>query len=249
MTIPAPIYIFTDLDDSLFQTRAKCPPDSALFTAALDRDGDSLSYSTAEQRALIALLGQGALIPVTGRNAAALARVQIDFPSYRVVSHGALVLDADDRPDPAWLAAIEAQLGAWHERMNHVCEWLRRRIDDDNFDARCRVIEDRNLPVYVSVKGDENAIQRLAREIQPHWREDGARVHHNGHNMALLPPFADKAQAVQFVMARLCEDGARPLFIGVGDSATDLPFLRLCHYALIPQHSQIQAQTWRLHDF
>jgi hypothetical protein len=45
-------------------------------------------------------------------------------------------------------------------------------------------------------------------------------------------------------MERLGAGSSQPLFIGLGDSATDLPFLRLCHYALTPRGSQIQVLTW-----
>jgi predicted mannosyl-3-phosphoglycerate phosphatase (HAD superfamily) len=59
--------------------------------------------------------------------------------------------------------------------------------------------------------------------------------------MALLPPFADKEKAVAFLMRRIRDTVLNPLFLGLGDSITDLPFLRLCHYAITPRGSQIQT--------
>jgi phosphoserine phosphatase len=40
-------------------------------------------------------------------------------------------------------------------------------------------------------------------------------------------------------MERLREQYPQALFIGIGDSHTDLPFLRLCHYAMLPRVGQI----------
>lgn len=245
MSLKHPIYIFTDLDDSLFQTQRKCPERTTLVQAATDRHGQPLSYFTPEQKALVALLEQGTVIPVTGRNTAALERVYLDFASYRITSHGALVLGVDGRLDTEWLTVIHNQYERWIERMEIARSAVSDLISRYALDARCRIIEDQGLPVYVSIKGEEQAICRLSEAMVEVWRAADACIHRNGQNMALLPPFACKKRAVAFLMERLSqEDADSPLFIGIGDSATDLPFLKLCHYAVIPRHSQIQEQTW-----
>jgi hypothetical protein len=57
--------------------------------------------------------------------------------------------------------------------------------------------------------------------------------------MALLPPYADKGRAVRYVMELIREyRELSPPFIGMGDSLTDISFLRACHYALIPQNTK-----------
>ena len=244
----APIFVFADLDDSLFQTRRKCPQHSdlvaALVTAAVDRQGNPLSYTTPQQRALLELLARAVIIPVTGRNTAALERVHMVFPSYRVTSHGALVMTADGCPDAGWLARIEAQHQEWTAHLQTALTWVERARTVAGLALRCRIIEDHGMPVYISVKGEEAALARLSTDIQEAWGGEGAQVHRNGENMALLPPFARKEEAVAFVMQQLQETESQLLFIGIGDSATDLPFMRLCHYALIPQKSQIRETLW-----
>ncbi|HRZ06692.1 MAG TPA: hypothetical protein P5102_11185, partial [Candidatus Competibacteraceae bacterium] len=52
-----------------------------------------------------------------------------------------------------------------------------------------------------------------------------------------------KHDAVRRVTAELEQEG--PLVtIGAGDSLTDLPFMRICDFALTPRDSQIQRETW-----
>lgn len=244
MSLKQRIYIFADLDDSLFQTRPKCPAATVLSAAATGRDGQPLSFFTPEQKALLLLLEQGTLIPVTGRNSEALARVHLPFSSYRITSHGALILTAEGALDEEWLAATGGQRARWRDHLETALTRAERAIARNELALRCRLIEDHGLPVYVSIKGDEAAIQRLAESLDEIWAEEGAQVHCNGHNLALLPPFANKERAVRFLMERVGADSSQPLFIGLGDSATDLPFLRLCHYALTPRGSQIQVLTW-----
>ena len=240
----APVFVFADLDDSLFQTLRKCPPAANLVTAAVDRQGEPLSYTTPQQRTLLALLDQAVIIPVTGRNTVALERVHMVFPSYRITSHGALVMTADGYPDAGWLTRIEAQHREWIAQMETALAWVERARTIAGLALRCRIIEDQGMPVYISVKGEEAALARLNADIHEAWGGEGARVHRNGENMALLPPFACKEDAVAFLMQRLRETEDQPLFIGLGDSATDLPFMRLCHYAVIPQQSQIRETLW-----
>ena len=235
-------YIFTDLDDSLLQTLRKCPLGSELLQAAVDRGGKPLSYFTSEQQALIALLEQGIIIPVTGRNSEALDRVHLSFPSYRITSHGALLLGPDGYPDTAWMTTIGNECQRWLDIMRAASRWLEENTAD--MALRTRIIEDHGMPVYVSIKGEEAALDEIADRIHEIWREEDAQIHRNGENMALLPAFARKELAVAFLMQRLRKEIKNPLFIGLGDSISDLPFMRLCHFAMVPQNSQIRETLW-----
>ena len=69
-------------------------------------------------------------------------------------------------------------------------------------------------------------------------------LHYNGNNLALTVRGAQKHDAVRRVGAELERDG--PIVtIGAGDSLTDISFLRVCDFALVPRDSQIQMETWR----
>ncbi|NJN47835.1 MAG: hypothetical protein HC808_16685 [Candidatus Competibacteraceae bacterium] len=241
--LPRAVYIFTDLDDSLFQTERKCPEQANLIAAAMDRYGQTLSYFTAAQQLLLTLFEQGTVIPVTGRNTTALERVHLRFTSYCITSHGALVLNPEGQPDTDWLSACQARYGDWAERMEAASRQIQQWIERSGLALRCRVIEDHDLPVYVSIKGDESDLERVAAYAEEIWQGEDVQVHRNGQNMALLPPFASKERAVAFLMRRFTEKATEPLFLGLGDSITDLPFLRLCHYAITPRNSQIQ-ESW-----
>lgn len=245
----ASIFVFTDLDDSLFQTRSKCPEQSLLMDAAADRQGNPLSYFSEAQRGLLDLLRQATLIPVTGRNTSALQRVHLSFDSYRITGHGAMVSDAAGKPVDEWVAINQVDYQTWRESMEAAVDWVQQRIARDKLALRCRLIEDQGLPVYVSIKGDETLLAQLETTLKAFWVSPPGEIHRNGHNMALLPPFANKARAVSYLMQRFRKTYASPLFIGLGDSLSDLPFMRLCHFAITPHASQIQETTWSCQSY
>ncbi|MFU7617224.1 hypothetical protein ACNAPE_28765, partial [Klebsiella pneumoniae] len=98
--------VFSDLDDTLFQTRRKMVDELALEpfrTGALDRSLTPRSFMTEEQAMLVDwLLEHADLIPVTARGTEEISRVQIPFRSWAVTTHGAVILRPDGTPDSDW---------------------------------------------------------------------------------------------------------------------------------------------------
>lgn len=238
------IVIFLDLDDTILQTAPKCPPGEPLLPAALDRTGQALSFMTRAQRRLLSFwLERGTVIPVTGRTDEALDRVAIEFISWRITHHGAVIRQPDGQL-PAWwysdvrpllmaaqplLWALHAQLGAgaaaggYRVRSHSVSEWL----------------------TYLSVKSDDGgaALVQVQARLHAMGLPPELALHRNGNNLAVLVRGAQKQDAVRRVAADLARES--PIVsIGAGDSLTDIPFLRACDFALVPRGSQIQDETW-----
>ena len=247
------VVIFTDLDDSLFQTRRKCPEDG-LSPAAYNIHGEPLSFHTPQQRALLKLFRGATLIPVTGRSSAALKRARsLSWNSYRVASHGALILDPDEQPLKSWRDVITkeisqeyAQLELAHEMVQGWVErWATRHHDQHQLDPiRVKMTYEADLPVYLSIKGPQVALTGLKEELSELW--SSRVIHHNDRNMALLPSYSSKSRAVSHLREVLTSiHSNEPLFIGLGDSVSDLPFLKQCHFAITPQQSQIHQELWR----
>ncbi len=236
--------IFSDLDDTWFQTAPKCGGLTDNTVAALDRLGQALSFHKPVQHALLKLLHPAAthFIPVTGRNGEALARVvSPTWTDWAITSHGAWVLQAGGQPDAAWQAYLAPHLAVWIPHLTAFAAEAQPLAA--HHAGRARLILDQALPVYVSCKGEAAYLDAVEAQLTAPWQALGGQVHRNGHNLALLPPFANKATAVHFLMQRLRQAGEW-VFLGLGDSLTDLPFLQLCDFALVPQASQIQQRAW-----
>ena len=108
-----------------------------------------------------------------------------------------------------------------------------------------RLISDHDIPFYLLVKspGDDlAALARAAARLRPYLGEH-CRLLQNGNNLAVLPAWLDKAHAVAHLQQHYRAQYGAILSIGMGDSTSDLPFMRHCDYLLTPAESQI-AQCW-----
>ena len=239
--------VFLDLDDTIFQTEGKCPPGEPLNPAARRRNGEVISHMTERQSRFLRMLrGLGTLIPTTGRNNAALSRVDLTFESYRITNHGAVILDPDGDPLDAWSDGVFPQLRRLGPLMEATTEQTREAISRLGLPARARVISEFNVPTYVSVKAkDPRSLMSLREDCESQWTD--FYVHQNGRNLALLPPPTRKDRAVQFLIEQL-SNGGLPLTVAVGDSLSDIPFLGACDFAVTPRGSQIQKVTWAAHE-
>ena len=115
-------YVFLDLDDTLFQTRAKCPPGAELHVAASGPDGRPLSFMTEKQRALFDWLdASAAIIPTTARNLAAFRRVHLPFRHGAILNFGGTVLDAEGQLDESWHQRMSTEVAALAAELDDAC--------------------------------------------------------------------------------------------------------------------------------
>ncbi|MBV9930669.1 MAG: hypothetical protein JO013_06970 [Alphaproteobacteria bacterium] len=231
--------VLADLDDTLFQSRRKCPPDipeGRLRSIAVDADGKPVGFATPRQSALLRWLSEGAcVVPVTARSRAGLERVSLSW-RYAVCAHGGIILE-DGRPWPAW-----------ERRMTDAAAGCRGAFDDleerlaqaGNQDLRITRIGGPS-PLFLLAKHgrrDDEALAAVAAALTPALPE-GWRASLNGNNLALLPAHIRKEAAVAALLPRLREQWPDAPIVGLGDSCSDAAFLRLCDVAAMPSRSQL----------
>jgi hypothetical protein len=238
------IVIFSDIDDTLIQTERKSPQGAELTVTAVDKEDQPASFSTLPQMHLFNWYANQQLIPVTGRNKDALDRVSLQFTSYKVIDHGAIVLDEQDEIDSNWLDILNRESGDWQKILDNYVDEVTNKINDQQLSLRCRVINDFGFPCYISIKGEPDDLKKLAGVAERFCQlSDNARQHINGNNMALLPPYACKKRAVEFLQQQFLSENNGTLFVGAGDSSSDLAFMQSCHFQMIPLISQISRNN------
>jgi hydroxymethylpyrimidine pyrophosphatase-like HAD family hydrolase len=234
------VLVLGDLDDTLFQTRRKCPGGCELFPVAYSRAGEPLSFATARQRRLFEWLTAGAaFVPVTGRNADAVGRVRLSFCGYAITSFGGAILTPDGSCDPGWREHAAARAGEHAFALEGLRGAALARAAGDGVRLRATAVRDQGMPLYLSLKheaGDAAALASfvagIAEELPGGWR-----VHLNGNNAACLPPWLAKEHAVRHFLEHVAPPDA--VTLGFGDSHSDAPFLALCDYALVPSTTQL----------
>jgi len=233
-----------DLDDTLFQTVRKCPPDvavEALTPLGFDKDGAPLSYATPRQMRFLAWLAETThMVPVTARSLDALRRVRIPFAA-AVCAHGGVILDDRGAPDPIWAAWVAGEAAAHADELDGLAAAITAQGDPA---IRVRVLAEDGVPLYVLAKhadADADALYRLVDAAVP-VLPPGWTGHRNGNNVALMPPYLGKARAVAHLLPGLRARFPDAPVIGVGDSLTDAPFMALCDFAMLPTGSQLAGR-------
>ncbi|MDR2443957.1 MAG: hypothetical protein LBE31_10615 [Deltaproteobacteria bacterium] len=238
-----PIVAFTDLDDTLFQTAAKCRPNQNLRTAALSSSGEPLSFMTLGQQLLVDLLLKDAyLIAVTARTGASLSRVKLKFNHGAIVNAGGTILDPNGQVDQKWHDITAPKAKQSQALLTEALEMANCFIDHFALEAKARLIGDYGLNFYLSIRtlpGHGSELSDLEKELSEFFGPKAA-VNLSGHNLTVRPAYLDKARAVEFFIENyLAFSPEEGLIIGLGDSLADLGFLNLCHYQLIPTNSQL----------
>lgn len=239
-------YVFLDLDNTLFQTAPRCPPGEPVEPVATGRDGQPLSFMTTRQRAFFRWLGRDAtVIPVTGRSSSAYHRVELPFESHAVLDFGAVILEPGGCLDPEWDARVRPGCSRLGPRLEEICKQVEDFSRIHDLGVAVRVLHDHDMPIYLVAKHPRADLQALAAVRDGVLRPllegpDGADfyLHDNDNNLSLVPAFLGKERAVAYLVAERLESGER-LLIGAGDSATDLPYMHLCDFWLVPRGSQL----------
>jgi len=239
------IVTFADLDDTLFSSRSSLSEESPLEPAALLESGNVVSYCTTQQKTILQMLRQaGAVVPVTARSRQAFSRVLVPFDGYAVLSHGAVVLKPDRSVDLDWKETIKDQLktssASLQDLVSEITKW------EPSGSLRAWLVKEDEIEAYVVVKGVSATCDRLGalhHEFLSEWsvRNSGCQVHRNGRHLVVIPNGISKMAAVEYLMQEMRRDTPNLAFVGIGDSDSDLGFMRLCDYMIIPPASQLRG--------
>lgn len=234
-----------DLDDTLFQTRRKCPAEldpAALTPMAFDAAGAPLGFATPAQAALLRWLEATCLVvPVTARSVDALRRtvLRVDLA---VAAHGGAILRGGALC-PAWHAEMAGRTAAVTADLAELEAAARATAERLGIGVRAWVIGEAGLPLYLVIKharpeGCDPELHAVAEALSDAVPA-GWTTHVNGNNVALLPPFLGKRAAAAVLAEELRARHPGLPLIGIGDSLTDAPFMALCDFAMTPPRSQL----------
>lgn len=244
-----PLFL-TDCDDTLFMTARKITDVDLgeCEVASTLTDGSPSGYRTPRLLALQALMESGEVVPVTARSREVLARCAVP-QAPAICSNGGVIIGADGNVDREWHEGIVANIGngdvirGIHEQAASMA--------GEGF--RHWTVDEEGVPLYIVLKSnasDEDAVAQLANDIRDEEvLPDGWRIHVNGNNLALMPPWISKRAAAKHLLARIRSQAPQRLIIGVGDSISDLGFMAECDFAMHPNQSQIGRHLAKGHDW
>ncbi len=245
------LFVFLDLDDTIFQTRRKCPANGDITPAAFLKDGSPISFFTEKQRYLFDLLNANTrLVPTTARNKDAFSRACVEAFDYAIINHGGIILNADGSVHQGWLKQIESKTVLLLPALQALEAQVQGFSEAQNIPFKVRLITDFGLTFYLSVKHeyrDNQALKYLLDTVvNPYLKLQNLDFycHLNDNNLAVLPLFLNKAPAVSYIQQQLDKEHREYLSFGIGDSLTDMGFMKLCDYFITPKNSQIMQQVF-----
>jgi hydroxymethylpyrimidine pyrophosphatase-like HAD family hydrolase len=237
------IIAFSDLDDTLFSSPRRFDSVEGLNIAATLPGGEVGAFASHAQNKMLEMISENCmLVPVTGRRTGSLSRVLCQFNRDKIASHGAIILDAENNIHPEWKRVLDAEVGLWSEKMAELHTAACEQIEAQGLDLRVRIVEDYGYPCYLCIKGNSDALHEINADNFGQLA-DGFVIHVNDRNLAFLPPYASKQRAVLFLKQLYqTEYKGEQMYLGLGDSISDLPFMSECHFQIIPSISQISEK-------
>ena len=239
---------FVDLDDTLFQTMRKMAQQELnhpIRTGAFDRDHQSRSFMNQEQAHFVDwLLKSTHCIPVTARGTEEISRVNIPFQSWKITTHGAVILTPKGDPDEEWKQDITTQLMPYQFELAQRQQALTEAFKQAGAKAWARMnYEYGETAVYLVAKHTNSTkiseLYRIASQVDERLGLDGMYVHRNDNNIAWLPNCIEKGLATSFLISKLRQSLPHVPIFGLGDSLSDHRFLQHCSWFGMPQKSQL----------
>lgn len=179
------------------------------------------------------------VIPVTGRDEAAMQRVTLPFTSWRVVNHGLTILTPAGDTDGVWAAQVREEVAPLQAELHDLTERLRPEAAAQG--CRLSLHRAQGLPFMAVLKhpdADPDTLERLQLRWESWLTADHPlQVIANANNVSLLPRRLGKAAAVRYLRETQYADAA--LTLGLGDSVSDLGFMAECDFALTPTRGQV----------
>ncbi|WP_088743268.1 hypothetical protein [Cobetia sp. QF-1] len=241
------LILLTDLDDTLFASERSLPDGATrAHMAAVDGDGQPLSYQTPQQQRIWSLFSEQAdiIVPVTGRTSYALDRVNLTFKAdYAVVSHGALLLH-NGQLLPAWQEHLAPQQAAAQANITQARRALTEILEYQfpGVVLSLRELSDLEVPVYLSIKAPESLPHGLHQALHDVAAAHDLTLHMNRRNAALRPAYTCKAATCDYLLEQVLNRQPEDTVIALGDSLSDLKFMAASDMTVIPTRSQIWHQ-------
>jgi len=231
------IVSFTDLDNTLFSSIKKNLNICSVITRKDDETASS-GMSSQQQKIFDLLNSNTTVIPVTGRNLQQFLRVKLPFNSYAVLSFGGLILNPDKSVNEEWSEKITSNVS--ETLFDCVYDLCRETYQILLPHAKVRIVSELGKKLYIVVKSSSPRLRSISDAMKEDERLYSFNILEGQDEIAIIPKTFSKRLAVDFLKKELLkETGENCLFLGCGDSISDISFMSSCHFSIVPHKSQI----------
>jgi len=242
------IFLFSDLDDTLIQTTRKTDFSKEVIVGGYNSSGDISSYIYKNTKDFLDKMlesGHFEFIPTTARNLASYSRT-IFYKHYRfeyAILNFSGVIIQNHHVDLHWETEIRKKYFKLQLNIFDLLQ-LTERFFYENLEKKYMPIIKNIDNQYISIynkKFRENPemtkkVSKVITEfIFKNKLNNDFYVYKNDASFGILPKFLNKKNAVQYLIERY----KPPFVIGAGDNVSDLDFMNLADFSLIPTGSTL----------
>ncbi len=239
--MPNRIFFFSDIDDTLIQTRRKTDFTKETVVGGYTKDGEENSFFYRGTKLFIdTIISSGmTFIPTTARNMDSYNRTILAKDKsikYVILNFGGIVL-IDGEIDEDWQKRITQEYSKILS-MQQVYTILQKELKRANEELVIKVIDDFYLSIYNKFNLNNKGVLNSVREILNKFLEihTDFYLYENDNSFAILPTCLNKKFAVEYLIDRY-----KPILtLGAGDNISDLDFMNLADFKMIPQKVEVE---------
>ncbi len=242
--MPNRIFFFSDIDDTLIQTRRKTDFTRSTIVGGYNKDGEENSFFYEGTKLFIDTIIDSNMmfIPTTARNLESYNRTIFSKDNrikYVILNFGGVIL-VDGKIDKTWEENIIQSYSRIMsiEKLN---ELLADALKTTKVELVIKIIDNFYISIYnkfnLDDKGILDEVKHILKKIINKYSD--FYLYENDNSFALLPHFLNKKFAVEY----LIKEHKPILTLGAGDNNTDLDFMNLTDFKIIPQKVSIKIHS------
>jgi len=242
--MPNRIFFFSDIDDTLIQTRRKTDFTRGTIVGAYNKDGVENSFFYEGTKFFIDTIMNSNImfIPTTARNIESYNRTLFSNDKrikYVILNFGGVIL-IDGEIDTQWQKNIN-QLYSEIISIQELNILLLNRLKSTKVELVIKIIDNFYISIYnkfnLGNKGVLHEVKNILREFINKYSD--FYLYENDNSFALLPNFLNKKFAVEYLIKQY-----NPILtLGAGDNNTDLDFMNSTDFKIIPKKVSIKINS------
>lgn len=239
--MPSRIFFFSDIDDTLMQTKRKTDFTQNTVVGGYTKEGKENSFFYEGTKLLIDTLiaSNITFIPTTARNRDSYDRTVFAKEKaikYVILNFGGMIL-IDGEIDQEW----EEKMNASYTKiisLENLYKHLNNHMVSVNVELIVKIIDNFYISIYNKFNLDNESILTEVKEHLNAFLEGYTDfyLYENDNSFAILPNFLNKKFAVEYLIKK----NNPILTLGAGDNISDLDFMNLSSFRLIPNKVPIK---------
>ena len=234
--MPNRICFFSDLDDTLIQTRRKTDFSKKVIVGSYTKEGAENSFFYEGTKIFIDKIIESNInfIPTTARNLESYKRTVFfanDKIQYVILNFGGLIL-CNNKEYTNWSNIIKEKYSKI-KPINRACDELNTLLTKEKVHVQVKIIDNYYISIYNKHNLDDiDTLTKIRNTLNMFIQENpDFYLYENDNSFGILPNFLNKQYAVEYLIKKL-----EPIMtIGAGDNISDLDFMQLTNFKLLPE--------------